>query len=262
MTPVFVDAEGTRCAVAHLMEVGGASTLVHRIARERNFARVRELADLPEFVAWLEAAGLTVEEAAVIQPAYCHESRSTCVCLATTVTSKKPTAVARVEVLANEGNATEYPYEKLARARVDAVYPDGADLIGAEIQIATFSDARTQLALLEPTPTERLGGFDDAGVTPKPTRAIGFDDGIPCSTEFAKRHPLTFEQVAKSLVAKDCDRELASVNAGWAESKCSDDDGSGCGVADAHGRDGSPTATILLALLGLIAARRAVARSS
>ena len=44
-TPYFIDAEGTRCAMAHLMEVGGEKQLVDRISTARNNARVKELAD-------------------------------------------------------------------------------------------------------------------------------------------------------------------------------------------------------------------------
>src|SRR5699024_9327374 len=36
--PSFVDASGTRCALAHLLELGGEAELVQRIAHERNHA--------------------------------------------------------------------------------------------------------------------------------------------------------------------------------------------------------------------------------
>lgn len=69
--PCFVDAAGTRCALAHLLEVGGEAELVQRIASERNRARVRELADEPRLRAWLSAVGLTLNEATSLQPEYC-----------------------------------------------------------------------------------------------------------------------------------------------------------------------------------------------
>lgn len=79
--PVFVDEHGTRCAVAHLMDVSGQGDLVRHIAATRNFARVRELARLPELRAWLTAAGLSVEEAARIQPEYCDVTEAeVCFC--------------------------------------------------------------------------------------------------------------------------------------------------------------------------------------
>jgi hypothetical protein len=68
--PYFIDADGTRCAMAHLIECAGDSGLVARVARTRNNARVRELADDPELVAWLDRNGITLREAARIQPQY------------------------------------------------------------------------------------------------------------------------------------------------------------------------------------------------
>lgn len=69
-TPVFVDEHGTNCAVGHLIARSGREDLVRRIARTRNYATVPELADDPELAAWLDEAGLSVEEAARIQPWY------------------------------------------------------------------------------------------------------------------------------------------------------------------------------------------------
>jgi len=74
--PYFIDEAGTRCAVAHLLEVGGQAELVQKIARERNHARVAELANERWLVRWLAAAGLTLEEAALIQPTYCTSNGS------------------------------------------------------------------------------------------------------------------------------------------------------------------------------------------
>lgn len=68
--PYFVDRHGTRCAMAHLIERSGGSDLVRRVATTGNNARVRELAGDPELLAWLEREGLTVDEAASIQPEY------------------------------------------------------------------------------------------------------------------------------------------------------------------------------------------------
>ncbi|MCA9596688.1 MAG: hypothetical protein KC776_25400 [Myxococcales bacterium] len=66
-TPIFVDARGARCAVAALLEATGEHELVQHVARTQNLARVRELCVLGE---WLAHHGLTVDEAARIQPAY------------------------------------------------------------------------------------------------------------------------------------------------------------------------------------------------
>lgn len=69
-TPVFVDEGGARCAMAALLEATGDHDLVARVARTANLARVKELAHDEEFAAWLARHGVTVDEAATIQPAY------------------------------------------------------------------------------------------------------------------------------------------------------------------------------------------------
>jgi hypothetical protein len=83
--PYFVDADGTRCAVAHLIESTGASALVTRVAAARNNAYIRELAGDGELLAWLDRAGLTVAEAARIQPNYSGDpeqcsTKAECLC--------------------------------------------------------------------------------------------------------------------------------------------------------------------------------------
>lgn len=80
--PHFIDESGTRCAMAHLIEAtdGAPKDLVQYVARERNFARIHALADISELVLWLEANGLTLEEAAMIQPEYCGSPAENCVC--------------------------------------------------------------------------------------------------------------------------------------------------------------------------------------
>jgi|GEM_PF-4534123 len=69
--PVFVDDRGVHCAVGYLLHRSGADSIVQRVAEARNFARVPELADEPGLAEWLTSVGLSLEEAARIQPAYC-----------------------------------------------------------------------------------------------------------------------------------------------------------------------------------------------
>ena len=78
-TAVFVDEHGTHCAVGYLLARDGRHDLVETIRSRRNTATVHELADEPQLVAWLDEAGLTLDEAARIQPRYGYdpaESRS------------------------------------------------------------------------------------------------------------------------------------------------------------------------------------------
>lgn len=53
---------------------------MQQIASERNYARVHELADLPALERWLEANGITLDEAARIQPEYCGPPAHNCLC--------------------------------------------------------------------------------------------------------------------------------------------------------------------------------------
>jgi hypothetical protein len=68
--PYFMDAHGTLCAMAYLIARSGRQDLVERVAASRNNARIAELASDAELVAWLDTAGLTPEEAGMIQPMY------------------------------------------------------------------------------------------------------------------------------------------------------------------------------------------------
>lgn len=68
--PFFRDTNGTLCAMAYLVDRSGRSDIVDHIARTRNNAFIRELTDDRNLVAWLDESGLSVAEAARIQPAY------------------------------------------------------------------------------------------------------------------------------------------------------------------------------------------------
>lgn len=76
--PYFRDAEGVLCAMAHLIHESGEPSLVDRVARTRNNATVHELADEPGLAEWLETNGLTLEEAARIQPWYWSGTVTAC----------------------------------------------------------------------------------------------------------------------------------------------------------------------------------------
>lgn len=72
--PYFVDDSGTRCAMAFLIEQSGAGEYVAQVAARRNHAYIAEMARDAAIgaplVAWLEANGLSLAEAARIQPSY------------------------------------------------------------------------------------------------------------------------------------------------------------------------------------------------
>ena len=68
--PVFVDDDGRECAVGHLVIESGAGELAERIRSEENFDRLADMST-PGLLAWVEKSGLTAQECARIQPAYC-----------------------------------------------------------------------------------------------------------------------------------------------------------------------------------------------
>jgi hypothetical protein len=68
--PFFRDSHGTLCAMAYLIDRSGRGDIVDRIASTRNNAFIHQLTDDPALVAWLDASGLSVDEAARIQPQY------------------------------------------------------------------------------------------------------------------------------------------------------------------------------------------------
>ena len=68
--PYFVDAEGTRCAMGHLIDVSGYGHLTDHVKKTNNNAKVKELVGEPALIAWLDQHGMTAEEAALVQPSY------------------------------------------------------------------------------------------------------------------------------------------------------------------------------------------------
>ena len=69
-TPFFRDKFGVLCAMAYLIDRSGRSDIVNKVAASRNNAYIRDLADDPALIAWLDSSGLSVAEAARIQPSY------------------------------------------------------------------------------------------------------------------------------------------------------------------------------------------------
>ena len=69
-SPVFRDAHGTLCAMAHLIASTGRQDIVEMVARSDNTAPMARLARDGGVAAWLDSVGLTVAEAERIQPTY------------------------------------------------------------------------------------------------------------------------------------------------------------------------------------------------
>lgn len=70
-TPVFIDEDGTACAVGQLMISSGHAELAHRIHNEMNLAYIKDIS-LPEVEGWASTHGFSLDELAWIQPTYQH----------------------------------------------------------------------------------------------------------------------------------------------------------------------------------------------
>jgi hypothetical protein len=68
--PYFIDQDGRTCAVAHLMVATGYVDEAMDLARHQNTAYVHDM-ESDGLSAWLQTHGLSVDEAALIQPGYC-----------------------------------------------------------------------------------------------------------------------------------------------------------------------------------------------
>jgi hypothetical protein len=68
-TPIFVDEHDTACAVGQLMRLSGWTREVASIQKANNLIYVTDIEDGPA-ADWVLTSGLTIEEAALIQPAY------------------------------------------------------------------------------------------------------------------------------------------------------------------------------------------------
>ncbi len=117
--PYFIDAEGTRCAMAHLIESSGGGELVRDVAATRNNAFVRELVAEPGLVRWLRESGLSAEEAALIQPSYCSTYANECFCYAS-----EPGVL---EVLVQSVDGASFT------GRVSAIHGTSAYALGADL---------------------------------------------------------------------------------------------------------------------------------
>lgn len=258
---IFVDAVGTRCAVAHLLELGGAAALVAEIATTRNYARVRALADDARVVAWLEAAGIGVDLAAAIQPEYCPAPRSRCVCgdefesgpgvrLGPGGNLENPTGVLEVTVSGTTGDSGT------SRARVDAVFGDGHGFAVGDEVVVGARDAATH-GLVAVHAEEGASSGDGGASIVRPLVALSEGVLERCETEpFAASHPLTAAQIADAWVAGGdaCRARVASIDPGWGTDTCASPS-SGCAASPSPASD--LTVGILLAIVGTLAARRA-----
>ncbi len=240
LTPTFVDAEGTRCAMAQLLELGGEHAMVKKISTERNHARVKDLADEPGLLAWLEAAGLTVEEAAVIQPGYGCTSAAECVCREGFSQSVLPVpAKAVLEVTMLEGGV----------GQVDAVYGTTNFKVGDQLRLPSYVQAVGGRAIVGLDADDAMVTVTSGGVTEGDFAAVPLTNGKwQCDAMGSTTaQPITTAEYARIAMADDC---LATARATpGLGGECGP--AGGCSAAGDAGSLG-----VLLAVVGALMARR------
>ncbi|MDI1477295.1 hypothetical protein [Polyangium sp. y55x31] len=252
--PYFVDAFGTRCAMAHLIESTGETDLVTRVAATANNAFIREIEGDIALRAWLDRAGLTAAEAARIQPSYCFESKaSDCFCLQAngskdavaeaTVVTVMPELTAKIDVLHGTAPATVMVGDTIPVT----VYGSGTYEVGSSLLVGIDSDSTTNVGRpLNPDGTAEL----------------------TCPPEGKPR--ISKEDAINAMLApgagggtESCEDYLAKKNAVWGESQCDSGEESDSGCALTAGGSGGASSLLLGSLVlaaATFARRRRVAR--
>jgi len=275
--PVFVDDVGTRCAVAHLLDASGQSAVVDDIASRRNLAYVEELADEPALVAWLHAAGLTLAEAAAIQPGYRYQA-SDCICGSEWFGARPPygtPATAVLDVQALESGPVNTPVPGVIVA-VDG--PASAYAVGQTVRVVVPNEPVSQgTIVLAPVggpstgirfdiPDAGYGGPVDASADAAPPPPV--DAGPPLLGGYALHAntiacpdvlgPLGRTQFIEAVRAPSCETSLASIDPHWTQPQTRPySDGASCACSVPAGSIGvSGTLALLLALLATRRRRR------
>lgn len=240
--PVFIDAHGARCAVAHLMEISGLGDLVRHIARTDNHARVRELARFPELREWLAVAGLSLGEAARIQPSYCYESQAAaCFC-----SIGGYSAIAVGTIIEVEGEVIRIRID-----RIEGTFPETH--VGDERSLEGPGEIGAQAL---------LGRSESTGAAYRVGAQLAIqDDTVRCEFNRATaRRPVTIDTAIEAVLAGDrssCIDVLATDDSAWNQSQCdgfeSEDN---CGLAQPHGAVDAAHLTSAALCMTLILLRR------
>lgn len=234
--PYFVDGAGTRCAMAYLIEESGRGDLVERVARTDNNAYVYELAGDEELLGWLDENGLTVDEAAMIQPTYgpnCHQ-KSSCICGGFGNVTLEPNTAALWARVKTPG--------ELATVVVLGIYGDTSSIaVGDELVLMrSIQDKAEGEEVL-------LVRFDGES-TFYLHRDYVIEDGRVYCPRVDEGLSLDVEAAAEALVADDC---YAAVVAASPDFEGEYGPECGCGCSSAGSSASVPAAGLLLLLLAV-----------
>jgi hypothetical protein len=239
--PEFVDSHGTCCAVAHLLEITGQADLVRHVACTDNRARVRDLARLPELRAWLAAAGLTLDEAARIQPEYCFVTQALeCFC------KDGDRDVVAVGTVVQSGEATL----RLRIDRIDGDFPGAT--VGSELSLSASGRVGEQILVTRDSAGEIYVIGDQLSIDGTSVRCDLNRDTV--------NRPVSVDTVIAGLLREpsSCVEVFASDDSGWNRSQCdvSQPDHGGCGLSREDESAGAAGLASLALFMALAAHRR------
>ncbi len=209
IVPSFIDAAGTRCAMAHLIELHGGEDLVARVARSANHARVRSLANDRDLLSWLATWGLTLDEAARVQPSYCWSSAN-CVCVNAGVGTK---TVLETTVVA--GDAGAYV------ARVDKVHGvTDREAVGDTLPLSYLYNERERP--LEGRKVLLVPYVVASGERRFAQKEVDAQGRVACEV-FAVRGrppPVPVPLAIRALLSKNCGATLTAANRAYGDDRC------------------------------------------
>jgi len=220
---------------------------------------VHDLADEGDLLTWLAAAGLTVDEAARVQPSYC-DAPVACICggpygsgpsvtaaeavLEATITQSETGANANAHVVAVHGSTTRYAVgDNITVFR-------GA--LGQTVLVPIARATHSELAI--------EAGTDASDAAPHALESIPLTGSMPseCSEYRSQGRALSKDELIGALASNDCRAAVGTIDERWTTKDCGT--GRACNMGPMAA---SPeTIGILLALVGAIAARRTMRRSA
>jgi MYXO-CTERM domain-containing protein len=210
ISPIFVDEDGTHCAMGHLLALDGETSLVEEIRENRNTASIWELADNEELQAWLQKSGLSLYEAARVQPGYCS-SAGDCYCFA----GGSMDVILIGEIVALEDSDT-FDRED-GRMQVEEVYGteqvETDDIVNIEIdQSDDFVGRRVIIAY-----SSSVSRSDEQRNLYPYTLT---SDEVQCQTAGFDMTTVPLETYVAALRADDCIGQLGSYDSSLAEEEC------------------------------------------
>jgi len=221
--------------MGHLIDHAGGGAIVDFVAANHNLARVHDLAALPAFVAWLTHNGLTVDEAALIQPAYC-EAPASCTC--SDIQGKSFAAGTVSNAMTGAGGSGGASSDLVLT--VTDVYGNTDIEVGDELELPPWDDIEAGDQIISD-----LGSFGTMLGYPRK-----ITDGqvamSTCGLQASPPGPLPVDVFADAALSADgaaCASVLSAHDPAWVEATGQACDGNQNGSGEEDQEDGAATVT-------------------